>query len=1035
MSWTRRDFAERMGLGLPPGAAFDGQEKPALLAKADVDPATRGMIAVLSSTVLDGQGGTGDLQLKYWYRRPNGQSSLIHLFDVETALDEERGVINVEEIYYRNKPLIDPLPVALRGRAREILLDAIREINTHLREGGSPKGILKILKDWNIRDIVGESIILPGQNAEGKFNFRFSDIFNPQAKGEIKIANNEALAQTLVYGEVNTLDPHRRIDEGERQAFGTNRTTGTTFRGVFTQKNKNSSIGVEAFLEPVAVADGDRAKPMKGFLKAEWKKAATPSGETEFTLQSMKFLNQDVSKAEADTRIGVLGAAYNMMDLFRRRRYPAPLDIIHAYNLLGLFRADEPPGPEGRFSYTSYLGNGKEEIVEGFGFDLGACKAVTAEWWDDNGELQRETVILDLGKMLAPYGSKWDGGLPDVTGILKDTEAVFITHRHLDHMAALIELTRLGLFQGKKIYGAGRALYILKNQMNTEVQDKRLMPEFCPVGKEGVAHFKRLSVEFSTDGMDHSTPSTIYRAVGRKTDRTQNLKAEDVYGSYLFYGDGRRVKRPEFLARGLRSFGVERQDTLHDLDLTNGKKAGHCPTEEEAEKNLVDLFGCFPHKDKLIGIISTNDSRLQTLYRALNRTQHNFTGAGHNVQMSLRSHNILGVDPEYLPKVNKDNINFFLRQHAADVTKERTAHLREQLAATADPEEQNRIWNEIYDLTLYPVEFKTRGAAKVQEWMARPPGKFAAIVTGTQGNPAEMFSILYRFAEGCDTIDGIDPRKFIPIIDQSAIPGNHRFQKSMIDKMLRNRGTEAVVVAVDDGFKVYGLNEEGRERFIKSYVRDERNYYMDFSDGSLVITGAPIHPSGHAYREDIADIAEAAHADWSHGTHSNDPENTMHFHDVCDERGVRHVDRQFDDFEQIGIDMGDRAENANIASLGHAHKSIILYKLVREFGKHFGGTLQAQRITKMDGKTGYDQYGLTAGGVAEKFEQDMVVVDFDRASNAARRVFHDLTEPDDSVSTLPIEERRYKGVAMPDGVRIDDRRKAKILDLALRRVA
>lgn len=1029
-NWVRNEFALRMGLGTETAPRHSGP-RPAILAKADIDPLTRGMMAVISNTMLDEFGGTTDINVKYWYRRQNGQAHLIYLFDVKvTESDEE---IEVEEIYYRNKALIGHLPPELQTRPREILLDAIREINLHLREGGSPKKIAKILNDYDVANIIGEEVVLPGQNANGEFSFRMADNFNLAAKGLV-IDSDRHLMEVVMNGEVNTLDGHRRFDGVERKTFATHKTTGTTFRGTLSASHHPRSTELSVSLEPVQNAGETSVKSMPDFLRLKWRHGNADNEN--FALQGFKFLSRDASHLDTDMQLRILGASYKVMDLFRRNRYPSALDIMHEFDLLDLFSPTEPPQPDGRFSVISYLGNGKEEIVEGFGFDLGACKAVCFEKPHTAGHAKREVVILDLGKMLAPQGSEWDGGLPDIIGLLKDTKAIFITHRHLDHMASIIELARLGVLKEKKIFGASRVLYILGHQLRAELDDKNLLPEFETISGEGIIHFENLKVEYCVDGMDHSTPSTIYRAVGLNDQG-------ELKGSYVFYGDGRNVTKPEFLSRGLTSFGSDRKDTLLDLDLTNAKKPGHCPTEKDAELNLIDLIKGFPDQAVLTGLISTNDRRLQTLYRVFNRTQRNFTAVGHNVEMSLRVHNIHGVDPEYLDKSDKDNVNKFLVADAAALTEERVAHLRERLEIESDFEAREKLFEQIEALTIKPVEYRSRGSHKAKSWLEGDLSGLAVLATGTQGNPGEMFSTLYRFSEGWSTLDAerhtsykiTNPKNWAVIIDQSAIPGNHNHQRKMIDKLLHNRGVSSVAVAIDDGFKIFGFKEVEKQRFIAHYVKGERRHYID-DEEALVVTGAPIHPSGHGYMEDIARIANTAKAEWNHGTHTNDPENTAKFHiDICAKNGLRHVGRQFDDFEHNEIDMGRSPETAKITSLGHSHSSMILFKIVREFGKFFGGTLRAKRVTKLDGNSGFERFGLLGESGKDSFEQDVIAIDFAKASKRREKHPDDKTLPGSAMMAEPLLERRYRGITMPKGVRLDEKKRSQIRAFAERMVA
>jgi mRNA degradation ribonuclease J1/J2 len=977
-AWSRNDFLPRLGLG----GAQHGENYA--LGKADMDPLTRGMVAVLSTGFIAENGNIESLRIHYWYRRPNGQSHLIHLFDF--SCEENEDGIDIEDIYYKNKPLLSPLSPSNRIRARELLLSAIADIHAHIREGGSPKDILKILHHHNIPDVVGEDIKLPGINDRGDFSFRLNERFQSAAEGDLFLTADKSMADVLIHGEINTLDEHRYIED-QRVTFASNRHSGTTFKSHFKKEIKDRVVDMSLALEPVVMAANDGAQAQRDFLRVKWLRNA--GEDKNFTLKALKFLGVDITQLDADYRLKVLGASYRILDVLRRRRYPQALDIMHEFGLLDLFSPIDPPPPEGRFSVVSYLGNGKKEIVEGFGFDLGACKAATYEWWQGD-KVKKETVILDVGKLLAPFGSDWDGGLPDIISILKDTKAIFISHRHLDHMDALVELSRMGIMKGITVHGAPRVLYILGQKLNAEVAVKNLIPQLCPIEGEGVIHFERLSIEYSVDAMDHSTPSTATRVVARKTDNTQNLCSNDIEGSYLFYGDGRRISKRDFFARGLRSFGLDRQDTLHDLDLTNAKKPGRCPDESDAEKNLIKIYKAFPDHGILTSLISTNDRRLQTFYRVMNHAGRNFTAVGHNLEMSLRAHNIHGVDPEFISKHPKNNVNEFLKQHA---------------------DQEN----------ITPVEYSGRTSQKVKGWLKGDLGRMAALVTGTQGNPGEMFSNLSRFAEGWSLFDSERPtsvklddlKKWVVVIDQSAIPGNHDYQRKMVEKLMRNRGVRAVIVAIDDGFRVHGLDNSERLNFIKNFGCEEKNCIVN-DDGTFVITNAPIHPSGHGYRDDISDIAAAAKADLNHGTHTNDPENTTAFHiEICDKNGLRHVGRQFDDFENIAIKMGDTPEQSSITSLGSYHSSLILFKIVREFGKFFGGSLRTKRIVKLDPHHGYAAHGLFSSNDENSFEQVIPTHDFEKVSNIRRLHPVDKTDPPDSVSTIPDPLPRYRAIQPP----------------------
>jgi len=1027
MGWNQDEFVARVGLA--PYGVNPPQEnpKPIYLGKSEIDPATRGIVAILSSAEKDHDNRLKKIQLKYWYRRQNGQSRVIHLFDVALDYDDENEEVIVNDIYYKNKSLIAELNEKNSVAAREILLDTIKDIHFHIREGRSPADVLKTLYDHNVPDIVGEEITLPGIKREGGFFFPCSDHFNPSARGELEFPQIPGFDKMCPTGEINTIDAHRTIPDS-LPVYGTNTTTGTTFECRVNANDSGSETNIDGDLSPVVIPFGERARALKGFLSLKFKKARRAANDNAhgqrtleaFSMSDFQFFGKDFMQEDTDTKLRAMGIWYKFIDMMRRQRFPKILDYAHLYDYLNHIQITSPPPPEGRFCVTSLLGNEKEEHTEGFGYDLGACKVVRVDYSDDQGQIVQENIILDAGILLPPKGSDWDGALPDLVEHLSNCKGIFITHRHLDHMAALVYLAKLGLLRNIPIYGSSRALYILETHMKTEISNKNMLPPRIALQGEGKLHFDRISLEYSVDAMDHSTPSTAYRVIGRKNSKTEDLTSEDVHGSYFFYGDGRAWKKPEFASRGLRGFGIDRQDTLLDVDITNVTKPGRAPTEEEATKNRQDLMSLFPDKGILLGMISTNDTKLNTYYDSFNLAQRNFTAVGHNIQMTLRSHNIHGVDPEYKEVFDKNNINEYLKAHAQIITDERTEKLREAYDQETDEARRQEIFEEIFERSLSPVEYRGRTAGAVKEWI-KNPSSMAILVTGTQGNTAELFSTFSKFADGVSVLDTDRhsalklhrPGEWVGWIDQTAIPGNEDEQVTLINKLITNRGLYAMVVAVENGFKIYGLDEESSQR-ISDFYRQKGVETIEDNDGSFLVPGVPLHVSGHAYEADILDIVKTVNADINHGTHNNRPEGTAAFHlNVCKPHGQRHTEDQFNDNEEIQIDMEKSSEYAQLTSLGRNNHSIILYKLIRQFGDFFGGTIEAKRITKIDGHTGYDEVGLTAGGANEEFENGVVAVGFADASANRQRRKSDRSLPDEAISTEPIPIRRHKGVERP----------------------
>ncbi len=1016
MVWSRRDFANAMGWSKPFAEAYNEKPSQELVGRFAIDPGQgNGAMALISSAELDGYGGADNLQIKYWYRRPNGQTGTIHLLEMKTALvpsDSGEHEIEIEEIWYRNKPLLEGLPDHVRAVTAERLREVFQQLTMHLRENKSPVEALKVMHDFDLPALVGEDIKLPGQGKDGKFCFNLHDLFNSRAKGDVIVSSDPDIARTVMNGGFNSVDPHCRIDEGFREAFATHQQSGTTYRACFRRESHGGIERMHGSLEPHFVPEGYQPQTLKDFIEYEWKRLADGSP----ILDSVKLLGHTLTNAGTSMKLRAVGFGLRMEDMMRRRRFPTAMEALMEFGLMDMISPVDPPPPEGRFVHLSLLGDGKEEIVDGFGQDLGACKIVMHEWLDEQGVAKRTAVCLDLGMLLPKNGSRFDGAVPDVVALLKDIDTICISHRHLDHMDGLIVLARLGLLKGKKVCGGRRAMRMLNAKLKKELHDKSLMPEIVRLNGQGKIKISdTVSMEYCVEGMDHSTPSTMYRVYA------------EGHGSYLFYGDGRKPRNHEFMSRGLRGFGIDRQDTLIDIDGTNAHKNGRVPTEEEAQKNLIDLMqtSLFKGKGVLLGMISTNDSRVKTVLKTCNRVGRNCTAVGANIEDTLTMHNLEGVDPEVDTVYNSLNLNNFLEDDATKETKKRTQHLHDRLKVTEDLLEREKIEEEIESLTLHPKEHKARESGTAQGWLEGDLGELLVFVTGTQGNPEEMFATLSRFAEGWSTLDAnpkhrhtaykIDPKKFNVVIDQSAIPGNEENQRKMIDKMLRNRGVNSVIVAIEDGFRVYGLSKEQKKQFIKEYAGEGRDFY-DNGDGSLTVTGATIHPSGHGYLEDIRETATTANAELTHVTHTNKLDNVRRVQQlVCEAIGLRHLGRQFNTFEFNQIEMGNSREEAKVTRIGQAIPSLIVFEIIRELGQFFGGALKAFRFAKLNARSGSIHSALMAGAANDEFKKSMVVGEFDKVSRQLANDHRDKREPFAAQRIKPPQERRYQGARRPSG--------------------
>jgi len=398
-------------------------------------------------------------------------------------------------------------------------------------------------------------------------------------------------------------------------------------------------------------------------------------------------MGEDLHDTDTITRMRGLGILNRIMHAVRRREYPEVMDYLTEFDKLDLVEPLDPPPPlseGGRMYMVSLLGNGKDEVVEDFGDQIGSTKIIVHEGIGKDGKIDRVAVGHDLGMFIPKEGSEWSGAVPDVVEWLKQVDHWFITHRHLDHAHGIAIYARKGLLDGKKFHATPDVIRAIEKSLNDYQVDRKNWPDFQAITEESALDIekdgvKRMTVEWSPHATPHSARTTPFRYIGRV--------GANILGSYLNPGDMRYGKymaegytgpKPaatwidhNFFSRGLRGIAqrekdidpasVDRQDTVADFDVTSVKKRGWAVSEPEVEQNMNELLkGVFHDKGVLLAMISTNDNRYETALRIGAETGRNVVEVGSAIEATATTNNVLGVNYHVVEPQDKGNIQIYL---------------------------------------------------------------------------------------------------------------------------------------------------------------------------------------------------------------------------------------------------------------------------------------------------------------------------------------------------------------------------------------
>lgn len=1083
---------------------------PVLLAEADVDPRTGGAAAVVTKSQRDTRGNIGDMTIQYWRMRPNGGQRLQDLINIETGPGKDENHTSITGMWVLGRE-IDVSDIAKVNR----VLEAARRINTSLRAGTLPE-VAKIFKDTYMHEVVSEKLPIIGLDEKGGFDFAPSiEGQSPEKVLDLEVPPSVALA--LDGRGVNTLD-YRQITAVKRPVSAVDPDTAMQFISQVGIETDTKGHEVKASIEPGVVPEGVQGEAIDDLAQEHWSRVPgddpTKKGKRNFRLDKLNILGEDLLNVDTVTRMRGLGILNRVMHSLRRRDYPEIMDYLTEFDQLDLVEPlPDPPALEegGRMYMVSLLGNGRDEIVEDFGDQIGSTKIIVHEGKDKDGKIDRVAVGHDLGMFIPKEGSEWSGAVPDVVEWLKQVDHWFITHRHLDHAHGIAIYARKGLLEDKTFHATPDVIRAIEKSLNDYDVKRKDWPKFQAITKEGAIDIekdgtKRMTVEWSPHATPHSARTTPFRYIGRFGNK--------ILGSYLNPGDmrfGRYMEEgydgpkpaatwidQKFFSRGLRGLAerepdldpadVDRQDTVADFDVTSVKKRGWAVTEPEVEHNMNELLnGVFKDKGVLMAMISTNDNRYESALRIATHTGRNLMEVGSSVEQTATTNNVLGVNYHVVePNPNGGNIQIYL-DHVYD---ERLGELKEALEKEK-AEGPARGRKAVVDNTLKAIDWITErrhhgmvredhdyekhgkdsfmkplvgrpvhmlydemkeadehlGAliagmdGKVDERLPRftatlrtsrtsktagrimgdDPARRIIPVTGTQGSMAEMEAQLNKIAEGRSLFEA-DPKHrhtAVPIsadtdviiISQSSIPGNEKNQKALIDRLTRDRNY-TVVVAMGDGFRAHNLKGDQAERLKTLYGKQKGVELLTETDGSLTVLNKGLHSSGHGNEKDVEAFANLIRPDIAQPQHVTDPESINRALGLFKKIGLNTKDRIVENFEALSINKGATPEQADAQSIGRMPASLVVFKLIRKFGKFFGGHLEAKRILSNERRGGERRDGLMAGENKE-YEANFPVQDPERVREWQSRRPVKRPEPSRKDRSRPIPERRDRGPNLP----------------------
>lgn len=1122
LGWQRRGFLNLLGVD-PRG----GEPLPPTieLAEAGVDPRTGGAIAVTTQATVAPGGVLRALKTYYWRMLPNGKQLSQKLFDLRFAPGNLRtraadgSLVNMpamlpQSVYVLGRRLLDESQgdegesTPTQEDLNRVVL-AIGQVNHALRRGELPN-IAQILEASSVHEAVGERLTISGQSPGNLYDFDLHAAAESSEHEPLRVPLT--VARALTGFGVNTLDAHQQLRDGPLRTID-HHSGHDYLMNVRPRDGENPKVAVS--LEEVSLARPSESQTLPRLSNVKWK----GDGAGFVTLQNLNLLGDDLGTENWRRRMQVIGATNAILHDARRGHYSAAIDHLVQYDLYDLVHQFTPPPPlsaGGRLTMVSAGGNNLEEIVAGFGQQIGGnCKVVMHEGLTRKGKLSRVGVIIDLGLHLSAKDEPNIWAVPDVIDHLKYCHDILITHRHLDHADGLFAYMQAGLLRSKTVHATPEVIRAIKEKLrNYSTIPPENLPAFDALTGQGWLHIRdrdgstRLSVNYARNATPHSARTTPFIVHAHYDGKW--------LGSYLNPGDSRFGKHHaadydgppvdgdpfdrSFFTESNQRFLAEmqrlepqiaqkfdanlasRRPTYFDLDCTAIERQGWGATEGEVEENLHEIAHWFRDKGLLLAMISTNESRFETALRVATRAHRDITEFGTNLVKTATAANVLGVNDLRVAPGHSYNIQRYLDWYFESRLTDKITRYRTALAQTSDPREQKRISAKLerhearlsafYQLTnncsaFHRYQLRETLETRLRERFGRtttlgsmiedlredenglgslhagrttktaraimgmnhgellpaPDGGRLVLLTGTQGTNAEVDSALSALAEGRHpTLNGnphnnpharpVVAQNHVVVISQSAITGNGKKQDELVRKLAAQGFT--VVQAQEDGLRIHNLDAPHRKRIVEALKRSGKEFEIDEGSQSLLITGMPIHASGHGYRQDCEAWLKLVKADYTAVQHSSNLKAAEYLAAMCAQHGQRCLDRIVPNFEGISIQAGETAPQAQISSVGKTIASIIRGETVRQQGKYHSGHIKAQQWVATDVEGGVRPDGLMASAHRQgPYRRAFAEMDREALARGKGQREASRLEPDPWNRTAPPGEREDRGPHLP----------------------
>ncbi|MFP4313525.1 MAG: hypothetical protein ACLFR0_04265, partial [Alphaproteobacteria bacterium] len=660
--WPLAHYASIVGLAPQNNVAKSSNAQDIYLGKADIDPATGGIVHLETQAKADKKSGAPtDITLYFSTLQSDGKLARQKLFEIKSA-PTKNGEILPQKIFCLGRKIYDADEDGLDYNIANInkVFQTVQELNGLMRppyafEQGehSPRNTLRILLKNHINDIVNENLadLFEGIDEKGNFDFQYRSLFNKKAANDnaLMVFPSRDFARAVIGDHsVNSLD-FSVAEKTPAPKFATHTPSGVLYQATSQTRNLKTRLSQSSALQATGPSlPGIRAMnvPELHSLDIQSAQRKNPAGPQK--LKSLSFMEQKADNHLTVARL-LMAIQRNNYDMAKGIYPRSYSNAIKARIDHLLYDIPPPEKGETRIDIIRRQGNDNREILAGMGNQLGDNTFILHKENDKDGNLHQQGVMFDCGMTFAPKGSEYSYGAPDITADLEHFDDFFLTHHHADHVGGLIPYIDAGMFANKEYYerlaegefrnktfhGTQKQILRLENDLKRHNIDPKFWPDFNELKGTGWVHLRNketgklfASVQYAAESIPHTARTTGYRAIFYNGNDMQFslLKLGDMrFGKHLIEGHNSPIPAAEIIDRDFLSAGPEiilqeqrrmleageisedemvnpgsviGRRDILELDGTNLKKPGFGRTELEAEENEVRIKNAF-HANEL----------------------------------------------------------------------------------------------------------------------------------------------------------------------------------------------------------------------------------------------------------------------------------------------------------------------------------------------------------------------------------------------------------------------------------------------------